>query len=170
MRRLSLLAIVALAALGCGYALVGRASNLPADVETVFVRPLENRTARSQIEQLLTQAIADELVTRHRLRVASSAAEADAQLGGAVTAFGVTPVTFDEDGRATEYEISIAAEMAFTRVATDEVIWSRDHYQFRQNYPVEVSETEFFDRENLAIAEVAEKFAETLVTDLLEGF
>ena len=67
---LTLPAALALAALaGCGYALVGRGSNLPEDVREVYIAPLENRTQRSQVEQVLTRAIADEMVTRRRFAV-----------------------------------------------------------------------------------------------------
>lgn len=166
----ALLLLAPLSLCGCGYALVGRVSNLPEDIQTVYVRPLENRTTRSQVEQILTQAIANELVTRQRLRIANELAAADSELGGTVTAFGVTPVTFDEAGRATSYEISISAQMVFKRVGDEEIIWSRDHYQFRQNYVIDISETGYFDRENIALEDVSEEFAETLVTDLLEGF
>src|SRR6185369_14995853 len=73
-----LVSIVALA--GCGYALVGRSSNLPADVRSVYIKPLENKTPRTQAEQFLTRAIADEMVTRHRFAVVGSETGADAEL------------------------------------------------------------------------------------------
>lgn len=165
-------AVVSAAALaaGCGYALVGRGSNLPADVKSVYLKPFDNQTARSQVEQILTRALADELVTRHRFSMVGDATQADAELSGAVQSFAVTPVTFDSQGRATEYEISIVAKVSFKRTGGDSILWSNDRYLFRENYPVEVSETGYFDRETLAIEQVAGKFAETMVSDLLEGF
>lgn len=166
----ALLAAVLLATAGCGYALVGQASNVPDDVRRVYVAPLENRTPRSQADQFVTRAIADEMVTRQRFTVVSSESEADAVLSGAVNTFGVTPVAFDNLGRATEYEISITAQMLFRRVGSEEPLWANEQYVFRQNYPVEVSETQYIDREDLALQEAAERFAETLVADLLEGF
>jgi outer membrane lipopolysaccharide assembly protein LptE/RlpB len=168
--RLAALAAALVVANGCGYALVGQASNVPADVRRVYVAPLENRTPRAQADTFLTRAIADELVTRQRFTIVSAEGEADAVLTGAVNAFGVTPVAFDEQGRATEYEISITAEMLFRRVGSDDALWSNEQYVFRQNYPVEVSEIEYFDREDLALQAAAERFAETMVADLLEGF
>jgi hypothetical protein len=134
------------------------------------VAPLENRTPRSQADQFVTRAIADEMVTRQRFTVVSSEAEADAVLSGAVNTFGVTPVAFDVQGRATEYEISITAQMLFRRVGSEEPLWANEQYVFRQNYPVEVSETDYIDREDLALQEAAERFAESMVADLLEGF
>jgi outer membrane lipopolysaccharide assembly protein LptE/RlpB len=166
-----LLAVPLLAG-GCGYALVGQASNVPDDVRRVYVAPLENRTPRSQADQFVTRAIADEMVTRQRFTVVSSESEADAVLSGAVNSFGVTPVAFDDQGRATEYEISITTAVEFKRLGgeEDEVIWKNDRYLFRENYPVEVTGTDYLDRENQAIEDAAEKFAETMVSDLLQGF
>lgn len=176
-RRVPRLPITALAILvaasllgGCGYGLVGRGSNLPPDIQAVYIKPLENRTPRSQVEQFLTRAIADEMVTRKRFSVVGSPAQANAELSGAVVAFGATPVTFDDSGRATEYEIAITAQMSFKRVGSDQVLWANDAYTFRESYPVEVSTTEYFDREDEAIERASERFAETMVTDLLEGF
>lgn len=173
---LGLLALAAALLSGCGYALVGRASNIPEDVRRVYVEPLENLTARSQVEQFLTRSITDELVTRQRFKVVASRSEADAVLSGTVTAFAVTPVTFDGQGRATEYEIVINARMAFVRrdgdgdPTNDQVIWSNDRYVFREPYEVEVSPEQYFDREDVAIEDAADRFAETMVSDLLEGF
>jgi outer membrane lipopolysaccharide assembly protein LptE/RlpB len=161
-----------LAASGCGYALVGRGSSVPADVREVYLAPLENRTQRTQVEQVLTRAVADELVTRRSFTVTASAEGADAQIAGAVLGFDVNPVSFDQNGRATEYEIVITAQVRFARVGAepDDVLWKNDRYLFRESYPVEVSEADYFDRENLAIEEVARDFAQTMVSDLLEGF
>lgn len=175
MRRRTLLsgslAALLLVLTGCGYALVGRGSNIPEDVRSVYLQPLANRTQRSQVEQALTRAVADELVTRQRFAVVGSEAEAAAEILGAVTGFGVTPVTFDAEGRATEYEISITAQITFKRVGAEgAVLWKSDRYTFRENYPVDPSAADYFDREDQAIEEASKRFAETLVTNLLEGF
>ncbi len=160
---------------GCGYGLVGRATNIPEDVQRVYVSSFENRTARSQVEQLLTRAIIDELVTRQRFEVLTSPATADAEIRGAVIGYGATPVGFDTDGRANEYEISFIAQVIFQRVSEDpeaepEVLWRNDRYQFREPYEVPDGAEAYFDQEDEAIEEVAQRFAETMVADLLEGF
>ncbi|MGE5232712.1 MAG: LPS assembly lipoprotein LptE [Acidobacteriota bacterium] len=155
---------------GCGYALVGRASNLPPDIKTVYLKPLENRTSRQQIEQILTRAIASELVTRKRFAVASDAAGADAEISGAVVAFSVVPVAFDQTGRAKQYEIAVTAQVKFRRLKDDKVIWSNDRYNFRESYDVVGTSLSYFDQENSAIEKVAPQFAQTMVSDLLEGF
>lgn len=160
---------------GCGYTLAGRGNNIPEDIQKVFLASLENETSRSQVEQILTDAISNELVTRRRFEVVNSGSEADAVLKGKVLDFSVIPVTFDANGLANNFEITISADMVFQRVPgadgqEGEVIWKNARYLFREDYPLEEGDVAFFDRENLAIEETSIRFAETMVTDLLEGF
>ena len=166
----TLVLVAGMPATACGYALVGRASNIPPDVKVVFLQPLENATARVNVDQILTRALTDELVTRQRFTIAASGEGSDATLSGTVTGFAVRPVTFDSDRRATEYEISITAAVKLVKVADEVVLWQSDRYQFRDSYRLEASELGFLDRETPAIEATAKKFAETMVADLLEGF
>ena len=172
MRRPWMFAALAAAGLaaGCGYALVGRASNIPPEVKRVFLKPFENRTDRVNVDQILTQAVADELVTRQRFAIVASRDEADAELVGVVTGFDVRPVSFDEDRRGTEFEITITASVKLHQIEPDLDLWTNDRYRFRDSYPLEADELGFLDRETPAIEATAGKFAETMVTDLLEGF
>jgi outer membrane lipopolysaccharide assembly protein LptE/RlpB len=166
------LAAVAIGSGACGYALVGRGSTLPEDVQTVFLRAFENRTQRTQIELILTRAVADELVTRKRLALASSPQAAQAEIRGTVSGFEVVPVSLDAGGRATQYEIVITAQVRLERLGgtPPEVLWQNDRYVFRRSYANDLSQAGYFDRENLAMEDAAKGFAETMVTDLLEGF
>ena len=161
---------LAAALAGCGYNLVGRATNLPADIKRVYLKPIENRTPRQSVDQILTRAIADELVKRQRFSLTSSRSGADAELSGAVIGFGATPVTFDQSGRATAYEIGVTAQIVFKRLSDDKVIWSNSHYTYRESYPIDPTGAGYFDRETTALETVAKRFSETMVSDLLEGF
>lgn len=166
----SVLFLVLVALVGCGYALVGRGSNLPAEVRRVQLVPLENGTSRSEVDQILTRALASELVNRHRFEVLSSPEGADAVLSGKVGNFALNPVTFDDQGRATQYEITVVVSVKFKQVATDKLLYQNDSYQFKSSYEVQASGLGYQDRETAAIDSTAKDFAESLVTDLLEGF
>ena len=155
---------------GCGYSLVGRGSNLPPEVRRVLLMPLENATPRSRVDQILTRALSTELVNRKRFEVLSSAEGADAVLTGTVSSFTLRPVTFDDEGRATEYEIAIVVSVKLKQVAPETLLYANDSYLFRSSYEVQASELGFQDRETPAIEATAKDFAESLVTDLLEGF
>lgn len=167
----SLLVVTLIAAsfLGCGYALVGRSSNLPEDVRSIYVETLRNQTGRSQVDQIVTRALVQEFVSRQRFQVVGNLAEADAILSGTILSYRVSPVAFLE-GRARQYQVQIGAKMEFKRTGSDEVIWRQDNYLFRETYEAEISETAFFSREDEKLEDTAERFAETVVIDLLEGF
>lgn len=174
-RWLLILSLAALILTGCGYTLAGKGNNIPEDIVNVYIQPLENSTSRSQVEQILTQSLSDEMVTRRRFNIVNSAADADALLRGNVLAFEVRPLTFGSDGLANSFEITITADMRFERPAAageedGEVVWENARYLFREDYPLEEEGVGYFDRENIAIEDTSLRFAETLVTDLLEGF
>ena len=164
--------LTAIVVSGCGYGLIGRTSNLPEDIQSIYVEPIENRTTRAQVDLFLTQAIVDELVTRRRFNVVNGASNADAILKGSLTSYIVRPVQFGPDGRATDYQVIIRADMEFKRQGSSEVIWDQPQYLFRDDYELQVGEQgSVFDPEDLVFqGDLAQRFAQSLVIDLLEGF
>jgi outer membrane lipopolysaccharide assembly protein LptE/RlpB len=165
-----LVSLVPVVLAGCGYALVGRGSTLPPEVKRVYLKPLENQTSRALVDQILTRALNSELVTRKTFEVVADQSTADAVLSGSVTSFALTPVSYDTEGRATQYEISIVVKVELKQLVPEKILYANDGYLFRASYEVQASELGFQDRETPAIESTADDFAETLVTDLLEGF
>src|SRR6266849_1590364 len=167
--RLALIALIALT--NCGYALVGHNNSLDPKIRTVEVPAFVNRTTRVGLEQLVTQSVADEMVARGRLKLVSSPNDADAILRGSIDSFGIFPIALNPQGRATQYQTSITAKIELVDHRNeDKVLWKNDQYRFAENYQVNLESTDAFDQETRAIAEIAQRFAETLVTNLLEGF
>lgn len=169
MRKLSMSVLLLLT--GCGYALVGRSNFLDPTIRTIEVPAFVNRTTRVELEQRVTQAVADEFVSRGRLRLVTNAKDAHVILRGSIDSFGLNPIAYNELGRATQYQISITAKIELIDHRNDDkVLWKNDQYRFTENYQVNFETTDAFDQETRAIREIAERFAETLVTNLLEGF
>jgi len=168
----TILFLVALFFMGCGYGLIGRTSNLPEDINSIFVRTLENQTTRQQINLYLTDAIVQEFVTRRRFDIASSASSADAVLSGILIAYIVRPVEFGVDGRASRYEFTIRTNMEFKRQDSSEIIWAQDSYVYRGDFELTLDEGQgtIIDNEDPTIQLVSREFAQTLVVDMLEGF
>jgi outer membrane lipopolysaccharide assembly protein LptE/RlpB len=155
---------------GCGYALVGHSNFLDPSIKTIEVPAFVNRTTRVELEQRVTQAVAQEFVSRGRFQLVTSESGADAILRGSIDSFGIYPIAFDQ-GRATRYQISITAKIELLdHRKGDKVIWKNDQYRFTEDYEVNVGTTDAFDQETRAIQEIAVRFAEGLVTNLLEGF
>ena len=161
-----------LVAAGCGYALVGKSNNLlPPTVHTLSVPAFVNKTTRVELEQRVTQAVADEFVSRGRLRLVRSAKDADVILRGSIDSFGIVPIAVNPQGRATQYQVAITANIELLDHRNeDKVMWKIDQYRFTENYQTNTESTDAFDQETRAIREIAVRFAETLVTNLLEGF
>lgn len=155
---------------GCGYALVGRSNMLDPSIKTLEVPSFVNRTTRAELEQRVTQAVAEEFVSRGRLRLVKNSKEADVILRGSIDTFDLYAVGF-EQGRATQYQISITAKIELLDHRNeDKVLWKNDQYRFTQNYEVNLATTDAFDQESRAIRDIAVRFAESLVANLLEGF
>lgn len=155
---------------GCGYGLVGRSNFLDPSIRTIEVPAFVNRTTRVELEQRVTQAVANELVSRGRLSLVTDSADAHVILRGSIDTFNIFPIAF-EQGRATRYQISITAKIELLdHRKQDAVLWKNDQYRFTENYEVQLSNTDAFDQETRAIQEIAVRFAESLVANLLEGF
>jgi hypothetical protein len=170
MRKLLLAAFLGLALSGCGYALVGHSNFLDPSIKTIQVPAFVNRTTRVELEQRVTQAVAEEFVSRGRLRLVTTAGEADAILRGSIDTFNIFPIAFDQ-GRATRYQVSITAKIELVdHRHDDKVLWKNDQYRFTEDYDVNLESTDAFDQETRAITEIAVRFAEGLLTNLLEGF
>jgi outer membrane lipopolysaccharide assembly protein LptE/RlpB len=163
-------AALLLGAAGCGYSLVGRGSTLPATVRVIRFQTLQNATSRVGVEQRVSREVARELATRGRFEVRADARNADAELSGAVTQFDLYAVAYDEEGRAKEYQVAITARVSLKTLPDETVLWENPSYTFRENYTLPASAASYVDRENEAIDRVAERFAASLVSSVLEGF
>jgi hypothetical protein len=167
---------VALAALlcsGCGYTLVGRGSFLPENVKRIAFPTFKNSTPRVGLEQRLSAAVVRELASRGRFSVSAKSGDGDAELSGDIVGFSLVPVAADNLGHATQYQIQISAHVALTTIPEGKAIWKNDSYVFRENYEIAgggVGSSNFSDLENVAIDAEAGRFAQSLVTSILEGF
>ena len=174
MRRALLFAIAATGGAllsGCGYSLVGTSKGwLPETIRTVWVPAFVNDTPVVGLEQRLTAAVLRELSARRRLKPAPSLEQADALLLGRVSGYSLQPVRFDGQGRAVEYQVVITARITLKERATDKVLFDDPAFLFRQPYNVPVSGSSYFNPETLAIDQMAQPFARSVVATILEGF
>lgn len=165
-----MIAAAVLGELSCGYRLAGGNRLLPAHVHSIAIPPFQNITSRSEIEQRITEQLLEEFIRRGRFHTQADPAGADAVVEGVVTSFSTQPIQFTAQGKATKFEVTIQARVAMTDLTTQTVLWSQDHFIFRGQYDVPESGRAFFDREILALDQIARDFARTIVTSILEGF
>lgn len=157
---------------GCGYALVGSANSLPPDVRAIAVPVFRNTTQRAGVEQRLSEAVAREISGRGGLTVPGDPENADAILEGTVTSYVAWPSNLDSSGRANEYQITVNASVRLVS-KKGETILAIPGFQFQETWTVvgpASDTTDFSDRENAAIEALADEFASSLVSAILEGF
>ena len=166
----ALLLLIELSA--CGYHLVGTTSFLPEDIETLYVEKFKNQTRWVNMDQRLMEQMTLEWVRRGRLRLVDSAAQADVVLSGVIQRLAVIPVSYDEQGRANEYQMSLVAMVQLKDVRGDEpeILWEDKAFSRRTSYGVDPRAVDYFDRQNLAMDVLSKEFSRALVTAVLEGF
>lgn len=168
-----LLAVALVGVAGCGYHLVGTGSSyLPEDLDTLYVVRFTDTTGRADLDQRLTEAVSQEWVRRRRFTLVDSPDGAELVLAGTITSIGVQPVTFDDRGRATEYQVTMSAKVALEDRTGDEpeLLWEDAAFSRRTSYEVETTALDYFDRQTEAVERLSEEFAQALVSAVLEGF
>ena len=175
MRLLSRILVVVLLLVdltSCGYHLVGTSSFLSEEIETLHVEKFVNQTKWVDMDQRLMEAMTLEWVRRRRLRLVDNPAQADVVLSGTIQRLAVIPVSYDDQGRANEYQMSLQAMVQLNDVRGEEpeTLWRDKAFSRRTSYDVSPDAENFFDRQNLAMDVLSRDFSSALVTAVLEGF
>lgn len=169
-RLLPLLLLLALS--GCGYHLVGTSTYLPDDIQSLHVELFENKTARGDMDQRVGEALNLEWVRRGRFQLVDRPENADVVLSGTMTRLSVTPVSFDESGRATEYQMTLLTEVRLHDVRGEDpvLLWENKAFSRRTSYVVDEDAVDYFDRQREAMDELSTYYSRALVSAVLEGF
>ena len=171
-RTLSLVLLIALA--GCGYHLVGTSSYLPPEIQTLNVALFDNQTARADMDQRVAEALNLEWVRRGRFQLVDRPDQADIVLRGVITRLSVIPVSFDESGRATEYQMTLMTSVRLEDVRDKEddpiLLWEDNAFSRRTSYAVNEDAVDYFDRQREAMDVLSQDYSRALVSAVLEGF
>ena len=167
-----LLMLLLLALSGCGYHLVGTSTYLPDDVQSLHVELFGNKTSRADMDQRVAEALNLEWVRRGRFQLVDRAEDADIVLSGTMTRLLVTPVSFDESGRATEYQMTLLTEVRLNDVRGEDpvLLWENKSFSRRTSYAVAENAVNYFDRQREAMNELSTEYSRALVSAVLEGF
>ena len=155
----------------CGYHTAGHAVTVPDDVHTVAIPAFVNQTHTYKIDQILTEAVVHEMITRTHYRIVNQADNgADATLRGTVLSTATSPLTYDSTtGRASSVLVVVTMKVAFTD-RQGKVLYENPAYLFREQYQVSRELNSFFEEDSPALQRLSREFARTLVSNILEGF
>jgi len=175
MKKRLVLCLLTFALAGCGYALAGKGSFLPDYIVVIGVPQFENKTTTFNLDQKITEQVRQELQSRGgRYRVMPEAT-GDGIITGIITGLSLTPTGFNDSNQATRYAVLVTANVEFRDTHTNKVLWANPSLQFREEYPVSsntntTDTNAFFRQDATALTRLAQNFAKSVVTAILENF
>jgi len=156
---------------GCGYHAVGSATHIPANVRTIDVPIFKTRVQNYSTEVLFTQAVIRELNTRTRYRILNAEnQDADAHLAGTILTQSIAPLTYDStSGQTASYLVTITAKIVLTD-RDGHILYQNDAVPFREQYQSTQDLNGFIQEDSPAVRRLAQDFARTIVSNILESF
>jgi outer membrane lipopolysaccharide assembly protein LptE/RlpB len=171
MSRLALAVLLCSLGSACGYHTAGHVVSVPENIHSIAVPAFVNQTQTFRIEQMLTAAVVREMVARTHYHILNQASDAaDATLRGTVVSTYTTPLTYDsQTGRAASLLVVISMRISL-QSRQGQTLYENPSYLFREQYEVSRDPAAFFEEDSPAFQRLARDFAQTLVSNVLEGF
>lgn len=172
----AVMVVASLALSGCGYALAGRGSFLPADIRVVGIPLLENRTTTPRIEQIFTEKVRTEFIDRGKYEMVPTTSGADAVLSGAITSMVIQAVGINDQQLASRHLFIVTMRVQFTDSRNNQVLWSNESLTFREEYDLrtrsngQLEGAVLLEQEGPAFDRLATDLARTVVSAILEAF
>jgi len=151
---------------GCYYTF---SPNLPEGIETVAVPIIKNTTYRFGIEQELTTAVIEELLTNSPLTV-SNEENADALLDITITGYYTRAVSYDADELVKQRELKVTLEVVFRDLAAKKDLWHDSALAERVLYYDENTAGYTAETEEQVFTRLVDLLAERLINRIVEGW
>jgi len=155
----------------CGYHTAGKVSTLPSQIHVLAVPTFVNQTHTYRIEQRLTASVVQELTTRTQYKIVNHKSDdADATLKADITQAASAPLTYDSTtGRATSSLVTVNMRVSLIS-KNGTVLFSNPNYTFHEEYEISSNLSTFFNEETPALERLSRDLAQSLVSNIVEGF
>lgn len=178
--RFCLLPLVLAVSLGCGYHRLDRQPRSAAwakQGETIRLARFRNLTPRLGLEDRFTKALENRVVAASPWRLVGTGEPSRWVLQGTLEEFTSRPIglTLGNDrarasaGSASRVEVAVVASVELLDGQTGAVVLSRRGLTFSNQYRVDQNFASFDSRELQVLESLADDFAESFLTQLLEG-
>lgn len=155
--------------LGCGYQIMGRGGGFPEGITSMAILPLENKTKEANLSAIFVSALRREFIFRHEVEIVSEK-KAETTLQGIITAITTSSIAYDQEGRATEYRVSITLNLRLVRQGSEEILWRGDSITGSEEYMASTDVIVDKGRKNSAIRKIATDLAEKIYIKIKERF
>jgi hypothetical protein len=130
--------------------------------------------------QLVTDKVRTEFIGRGNYKIVPEAVGADAVLVGAITNVMIVPTNFSAQQQASNYTITVTANIQLRDALKDAVLWSNPSISIREEYDATsalsndpnavIDPTAFFTQESNALERISSEFSRSVVSAILEAF
>lgn len=163
-----------LAHTGCGYALAGRGSFLPAYIKRIGIPQFVNNTTVFDLDRQLTERVRSEFIGRGKFTIVTESTGVDAVLTGTIVSVTLTPVAFNTSQQATRYALMLNASVEFKDMHANKVLWTNPSMQYREEFALDatnaIDSSTFLGQDVNARERMTNEFARALVSAILEAF
>jgi outer membrane lipopolysaccharide assembly protein LptE/RlpB len=154
---------------GCGYGFRGGVSNLPADIQSIYIPVFANETTEAGIEVVFANALIYEF-TRSRALKLLPEAEAQAYISGKIKSVAVDSVIYANQTQARERRVTVTLDISCLRSDDQKVLWQNPNLSRYEVFQVtgDLNQTERNKQE--AIRKLAQDLSERIHNSILENF
>jgi outer membrane lipopolysaccharide assembly protein LptE/RlpB len=153
----------------CGYHFPGHGEGVSAQVQTLYVGAIVNRTTEPFIETGVANAIIEAFARRKGIRPIESEDRAEALLTGAVTAYSSTALSYDRLDQIVEYRSSMTIEVTLQQQSDGRTLW-KGSVSWSEEYLANSDKALQKDNEARAIAVISDRLAEELHVRVMDNF
>jgi hypothetical protein len=173
-------ALAGLLMLGCGYHRLDnrpRAAAWMVKGQTVRISTFRNNTPKLGAEETFRKALENRIVAASPWRLVPQSAASRWVLQGAIEHFEVRPLGLSlgnaaakgSAGSASRVEVIVVASVQLLDGVTGDVVMRRPQLTFSNQYRVDQNFASFNNQELRVLSTLADDFAESFLTQLLEG-
>jgi len=151
----------------CGYKFAG-SSHFPSDINHLCITMLENRTAETGLENILTNDLVQEFTRRSNI-VLTGRNKADALLAGVIKSMRTE--TISKKGIATSLarRLTLAVDLKLTDPA-GKILWSAAGVAANEDYDVTANKLGTGQNRQTALSTLSKRLAENVYDRLTTGF
>ena len=152
---------------GCGYHFAGGGS-FPAEIKSISISILENRTAQTGVESIFTNDIIYEVTRDKKVRLTSKE-KADATLTGVIASMRTDTISRTGKYTSAERRVIVTVDLKLTD-RDGQVIWSAKGLSSNEEYDVASDKQATEQNRRAAISELSKRLAEKIYNRLTDDF
>ena len=154
---------------GCGYLpAIPSSPGGGAPVRRIVIPVFLNETFEPQLEGKLTRLVKQEFLSRPGYQITQERAQAHLILEGRITAFSLTPLSFNQEFQVAEYRVIITAHVKVLQAQDQKPLWQQGRVEASAEFVVSQDPKICSDPgicrslQDLAIDEAAKRIAEEI--------